>query len=318
MGQQNRGEGGGSGGSACSTHRGRPSLAQRCLLSVQSDSAPPGSVYETFTRVPERRTKKVRATLASLPGEAPTPPAPPPPSAARPHSAQGRGAPGSQERGSRNPECPTHLHAPAEAVLRLHPRRVPGESLAEGNAPRWGHSGCRPTTQQAAAPGAAPSPWWTPSVSSTNAQGDSYSRERAEERFPAWPQRAGPAGRGKDRQTAGRAGVSPHAAVAGSHWVVENNILLGQLQQHGVIEELADAHVLAQALPGNRKGRGYCSAGAPTAIVAEIPPERPGVPQQDPFLGSRGSRICRGSSVAQQLEDTQQPLTELQVCGGCC
>lgn len=35
--------------------------------------------------------------------------------------------------------------------------------------------------------------------------------------------------------------------------------MLGQLQQHGVIEELADAHVLAQALQGNREPRGYCS-----------------------------------------------------------
>lgn len=34
-----------------------------------------------------------------------------------------------------------------------------------------------------------------------------------------------------------------------SHGVVEHNILLGELQQHGVIEELADAYVLAQALP---------------------------------------------------------------------
>lgn len=33
-----------------------------------------------------------------------------------------------------------------------------------------------------------------------------------------------------------------------SHGVVEHNILLGELQQHGVIEELADAYVLAQAL----------------------------------------------------------------------
>lgn len=33
-----------------------------------------------------------------------------------------------------------------------------------------------------------------------------------------------------------------------SHGVVENDILLGQLQQHGIVEELADAHILAQAL----------------------------------------------------------------------
>lgn len=53
-----------------------------------------------------------------------------------------------------------------------------------------------------------------------------------------------------------RARVSPHKAAADaarSHGVVENNILLGQLQQHGIIEELADAHILAQALQSNHK-----------------------------------------------------------------
>lgn len=33
-----------------------------------------------------------------------------------------------------------------------------------------------------------------------------------------------------------------------SHGVIEHNILLGKLQQHGIIEELADAYILTQAL----------------------------------------------------------------------
>ena len=69
--------------------------------------------------------------------------------------------------------------------------------------------------------------------------------------------RAGQAGMGKDRQMPARTQVSPHAAAARSHGVVENNILLGQLQQHGVVEELADAHIFAQALRGNGKARSY-------------------------------------------------------------
>lgn len=81
--------------------------------------------------------------------------------------------------------------------------------------------------------------------------------ERPEEQLPACPEppgaRAGQAGMGKDRQVPARARVSPHARAAGSHGVVENNILLGQFQQHGVVEELADAHVLTQALQGNTK-----------------------------------------------------------------
>ena len=36
--------------------------------------------------------------------------------------------------------------------------------------------------------------------------------------------------------------------VQRSHGVIEHNILLGELQQHRIIEELADAHVLTQAL----------------------------------------------------------------------
>lgn len=34
-----------------------------------------------------------------------------------------------------------------------------------------------------------------------------------------------------------------------SHRVIEDNILLGELQQHRIVEELADAHVFTQALP---------------------------------------------------------------------
>lgn len=33
-----------------------------------------------------------------------------------------------------------------------------------------------------------------------------------------------------------------------SHGVVEHHILLGELQQHRIIEELADAHILAETL----------------------------------------------------------------------
>ena len=38
--------------------------------------------------------------------------------------------------------------------------------------------------------------------------------------------------------------------TGGSHWIVEHHVLLGQLQQHRIVEELADAHILAQALGG--------------------------------------------------------------------
>lgn len=33
-----------------------------------------------------------------------------------------------------------------------------------------------------------------------------------------------------------------------SHGVIEHNILFGKLQQHRIIEELADAHIFTQAL----------------------------------------------------------------------
>lgn len=38
-----------------------------------------------------------------------------------------------------------------------------------------------------------------------------------------------------------------------SHWVVQHHVLFGQLQQHGVVEELADADVLAQTLRRNER-----------------------------------------------------------------
>lgn len=41
--------------------------------------------------------------------------------------------------------------------------------------------------------------------------------------------------------------------VVASHGVVEHHVLLGQLQQHGIVEELADTDVLAQTLRAKRK-----------------------------------------------------------------
>ena len=52
------------------------------------------------------------------------------------------------------------------------------------------------------------------------------------------------------------------------HGVVEHHVLFGQFQQHGVVEELADTHVLAQSLQGPRKPRvttGY-QAGRSTKV----------------------------------------------------
>ena len=37
-----------------------------------------------------------------------------------------------------------------------------------------------------------------------------------------------------------------------SHWVIQHDILAGQLQQHGVVEELVDGDVLGQTLPPPR------------------------------------------------------------------
>ena len=57
-----------------------------------------------------------------------------------------------------------------------------------------------------------------------------------------------------------------------SHGVVEHDILLGELQQHGVVKELADAHVFAQALQrvGANTGMGPVAserAGGPLRAV---------------------------------------------------
>lgn len=75
---------------------------------------------------------------------------------------------------------------------------------------------------------------------------------------------------GKDQQVLARARVSPQARAAASHGVVENNVLLGQFQQHGVIEELADAHIFTQALQGNTKPRVI----SPCSHCPESPLER--------------------------------------------
>lgn len=40
-----------------------------------------------------------------------------------------------------------------------------------------------------------------------------------------------------------------------SHGVIEHNILLGELQQHRIIEELADADVFTQALQSGANAR---------------------------------------------------------------
>lgn len=40
--------------------------------------------------------------------------------------------------------------------------------------------------------------------------------------------------------------------VAVSHWVVKHHVLFGELQQHRVVEELADTHILTQTLQNNK------------------------------------------------------------------
>lgn len=40
--------------------------------------------------------------------------------------------------------------------------------------------------------------------------------------------------------------------VAVSHGVVKHHVLFGQLQQHRIVEELADAHIFAQTLKNNK------------------------------------------------------------------
>ncbi len=42
------------------------------------------------------------------------------------------------------------------------------------------------------------------------------------------------------------------SSFVASHWVIEHHILFGQLQQHRVIEELADTDILAQTLEEKR------------------------------------------------------------------
>lgn len=41
--------------------------------------------------------------------------------------------------------------------------------------------------------------------------------------------------------------------VSASHGVIQHHVLFGQLQQHRIVEELADAHILAQTLQNNRR-----------------------------------------------------------------
>lgn len=43
-----------------------------------------------------------------------------------------------------------------------------------------------------------------------------------------------------------------HLRFAVSHGVVKHHVLFGQLQQHRIVEELADAHILAQTLQNNK------------------------------------------------------------------
>lgn len=43
-------------------------------------------------------------------------------------------------------------------------------------------------------------------------------------------------------------------SAAVSHRVVKHHVLFGQLQQHRIVEELADAHILAQTLQNNKCG----------------------------------------------------------------
>lgn len=55
----------------------------------------------------------------------------------------------------------------------------------------------------------------------------------------------GPSFKSRIQPAAGSRGCQ---ASQHSHGVIEYNILLGELQQHGIIEELADAYILTQAL----------------------------------------------------------------------
>lgn len=44
-----------------------------------------------------------------------------------------------------------------------------------------------------------------------------------------------------------------------SHWVVEHDVLFGQLQQHRIVEELADTDVLAETLQSKEPSHHTCS-----------------------------------------------------------
>lgn len=52
------------------------------------------------------------------------------------------------------------------------------------------------------------------------------------------------------------AGTEGSRSCRPSHRIVEHNVLFGKLQQHRIVEELADAHIFTQALwrmePGTR------------------------------------------------------------------
>lgn len=48
-------------------------------------------------------------------------------------------------------------------------------------------------------------------------------------------------------------------SAAVSHWVVQHHVLFGQLQQHRIVEELADTDVLAQTLRSKEWSHHTCS-----------------------------------------------------------
>lgn len=56
------------------------------------------------------------------------------------------------------------------------------------------------------------------------------------------------------RMTRGGFGVWLQLWFAVSHWVVQYHVLFGQLQQHRIVEELADTHILAQTLQSHKCG----------------------------------------------------------------
>lgn len=48
-------------------------------------------------------------------------------------------------------------------------------------------------------------------------------------------------------------------SVMVSHGVVQHDVLFGQLQQHGIVKELADTDVLAQTLQSKQRSHHTCS-----------------------------------------------------------